>query len=641
MTTTPELVRAARRFPVGAELTGSAGTDFRVWAADHQRVTLLIEDPTGATLEEVDLTSEGDGYFSTFVGGVKAGTLYRYRLGHGIERFPDPASRAQPFGPHGPSQVIDPAQFTWTDQAWKGIRLEGQVFYELHVGTFTREGTWRAALQYLPSLVDVGVTAIEMMPVAEFSGGFGWGYDGVDLYAPSHLYGSPDDLRRFVNRAHELGLGVLLDVVYNHFGPDGNYLGQFSRAYFTKRYENEWGEAINFDDDAAAPARALITANAAYWIDEYHFDGLRLDATQQIFDKSDPHVLAELTVRARAAAGPRSIVIVAENERQDVRGLQPVDANGFGLDGQWNDDFHHTAKVALTGRREAYYTDYLGSPQEFISCAKRGYLYQGQLYSWQRNRRGTASFGLRPEQFITFLDNHDQIANAASGRGERVHQLTSPALYRALTALWLLSPGTPMFFQGQEFAASSPFLYFADHSGDLGDAVRKGRAEFMAQFRSAATRSLLDTLPPPGNPETFARCKIDHDEFARHSHVVALHRDLLRLRRAEIYPPEHRLPFDGAVLSNRAMLLRWFSEPVAAHANDASRDRLLLVNFGVELTLTTLPEPLLAPPAVTAWQLRWSSEDPAYGGVGTAPVENPEHWRIPAESAVLLAPRAL
>jgi maltooligosyltrehalose trehalohydrolase len=589
-------------------------------------VTLLIESESGAVLGEVPLAPEGDGYFSALVPAAGAGTLYRYRLGASTSCFPDPASRAQPFGPHGPSQVVDPNAFVWTDQNWGGVSLEGQVLYELHVGTFTPEGTWRAAMNHFQSLVEIGITTIEMMPVAEFSGRFGWGYDGVDLFAPTHLYGTPDDLRRFVDRAHGLGLGVILDAVYNHLGPDGNYLGQFSRSYFTTRYKNEWGDAINFDDRAAA-VREFVSANAGYWIDEFHFDGLRLDATQQIFDESQPHVLAEVAARARSTAGRRSVIIVAENERQDVRVLRPPKDSGFGLDAMWNDDFHHATKVALTGRREAYYTDYFGTPQEFISCAKHGFLYQGQIYSWQRGRRGTLTTGFSPDRFVIFIDNHDQVANAPSGLGARVHQQTSPSLYRAVTAMWLLLPGTPMFFQGQEFAASSPFMYFADHDGDLGAAVQAGRAQFMSQFRSAAARPLVEELPDPREWSTFTRCKIDHAERGQHGQTVALHRDLLRLRR-ELMSATPGGAMDGAVISDRAFALRWFG----------GADCLLLVNLGTDLLLTSVPEPLLASPTPAGWAILWSSEDAAYGGAGTAPIETDEGWRIPGQAAVLLGP---
>jgi maltooligosyltrehalose trehalohydrolase len=640
VSTTHELV-LSRRFPIGAERLGADGTHFRVWAPRHPEVTLVIEDESRSVLGEWPLVAEPDGYFSGLVPTAGPGTFYQYRLGRESKRFPDPASRFQPFGPHGPSQVVDPRAFVWSDSAWRGAELGNQVLYEMHVGTFTEAGTWLAALEHLPALVELGITTIEMMPVAEFAGLRGWGYDGVDLFAPSHLYGTPDDLRRFVDGAHALGLGVMLDVVYNHFGPDGNFLREFSPAYFTNRYDNEWGDAINFDDDAAA-VREFFVANAGYWIDEFHIDGLRFDATQQIFDSSQRHLLAEMSQRARTAAGGRSILLTAENEPQDVRVLRSEACGGFGFDAMWNDDFHHTAVVALTGRREAYYTDYAASPQEFISLAKWGFLYQGQHYSWQKARRGTPTFGFAPSQFITFLENHDQIANSPSGRGERIHERSSPALYRALTALWLLSPGTPMFFQGQEFAASSPFVYFADHAGELGAAVRTGRATFMSQFRSAATRSLVEALPDPHDEATFLQCKLRHAERQQHTAAAALHRDLLRLRRDDpIFSTAHGGRMDGAVLSDRAFLLRWFSsDPRDPRSREhPADDRLLLVNLGADLSLRSAPEPLLAPATGTTWALLWSSEDPVYGGMGTAALEADNDWRIPGQAAVVLVSR--
>jgi maltooligosyltrehalose trehalohydrolase len=432
---------------------------------------------------------------------------------------------------------------------------------------------------------------------------------------------------------------VILDVVYNHLGPDGNFLAEFSPAYFSTRYKNEWGDAINFDDDATA-VREFVVTNAEYWIEEFHFDGLRVDATQQMFDASPTHLLAEISRRTRAAAQGRSILLIAENEPQDVRILRPVERGGFGFDALWNDDFHHAATVALTGRREAYYTDYGGTPQEFVSLAKWGFLYQGQLYSWQRARRGTPTVGFARSQFITFLENHDQLANSPTTRGERIHERASPGAYRAMTAMWLLSPATPMFFQGQEFGASSPFLFFADHAGALGGAVRNGRAEFMSQFRAAATRDLVDVLPDPGDEGTFDRCKLRHDERQRHTTAVALCRDLLRLRRDDrLFDESDGRQFDGAVLSDRAFALRWFaSESSAADSAWAANDRLLLVNLGADLLLLSVPEPLLAPPDGAMWEIRWSSEDPSYGGMGTAAVETADSWRIPGQTAVLLAP---
>jgi len=610
-----------------------------VWAPDRKVVHLLLEDRSGTVQTEHLLEREGRGYFSGYVAPAGVGGRYRFRLDGGAAGFPDPASRFQPDGPHGPSEIVDPSRFVWSDGGWRGVSIHRQVLYELHVGTYTPQGTWRAAMEHLPDLADLGITVIEMMPVAEFDGRRGWGYDGVDLYAPSHLYGTPDDLRAYVDRAHALGIGVILDVVYNHLGPSGNYLAQFSTRYFTDRYENEWGDAINYDDNADG-VREFMATNAAYWIDEFHMDGLRFDATQQFFDQSRIHILAEMSVRARRAAGRRSIILVAENEPQDVRALRPLEENGFGLDGLWNDDFHHEATVALTGHREAYYTDYLGSPQEFIALAKWGFIYQGQRYSWQRKRRGTPALEFDAWRFITFLQNHDQIANEPSGRGARLHCLSSPSYYRAMTALWLLMPGTPMFFQGQEFLASSPFRYFCDHTPELAKAVRAGRAEFMRQFASVLARGRDAVVDDPNDERVFQSSVLDHGERERHPWAFAFHRDLLALRRTErAIRLARRMTIDGTVIGERALALRFFAgnprEPGAMPADD---DRLLIVNFGVDLARSFIPDPLLAPPADMNWTIRWSSEDPAYGGGGTAPPETRRGWRLPGDAAVLLMP---
>jgi maltooligosyltrehalose trehalohydrolase len=622
----------SRRLPVGAEVQPEVGVHFRVWAPRRKRVEVVLEGGvpagTGNAPLTYELEPESAGYFSGLVLGAGAGALYRYRLDGG-EAYPDPASRFQPGGPHGPSQIVDPAAFRWTDQDWRGAGLEGQVIYEMHVGTFTREGTWDAAARELSHLAAIGITVLEIMPVADFAGRFGWGYDGVDLFAPTRLYGTPDDFRRFVDQAHAAGLGVILDVVYNHFGPDGAYLTAYSDDYFTDRYENEWGEPINFDGDNSAPVREFFVANAGYWIDEFHIDGLRLDATQQIFDASPVHVLEEVTRRVREASRGRATLVVAENEPQHVKLIRPVEQGGYGMDALWNDDFHHSALVALTGRNEAYYTDHLGTPQEFISAVKWGYLYQGQRYGWQKQRRGTPAFGIPPAGFINYIENHDQVANC--GLGKRVHELTSPGRYRAVVALMLLAPGTPMLFQGQEFAASSPFLFFADHEPELAAAVRKGRAEFLTQFRSMATPEMQQLLPHPHDPDTFERCKLDLSERERHAEVYALHIDLLRLRREDPnFRSQHPGAVDGAVLGAEAFVLRFF-------AGDGN-DRLLVVNLGRDLHLGAAPEPLLAPPEGQRWQTLWSSENPRYGGSGTPAVETDEGWRIPGHAAVALVP---
>lgn len=399
------------------------------------------------------------------------------------------------------------------------------------MGTFTSEGTWKEAAGQLEELAACGITVIEHMPAAEFPGRFGWGYDGVDLFAPTRLYGSPDDFRSFVDAAHRAGIAVILDVVYNHLGPDGNYLPAFSDSYLTDRYSNEWGRAINFDGPESGPVREFFISNARYWIEEFHLDGLRLDATQTMFDASAEHIIAAITASVREAAGSRRTIVIAENEPQQVKLARPRSEGGYGIDALWNDDFHHSAQVAVSGRREAYYTDYLGSPQEFISMVKRGYLYQGQYYLWQNKRRGTPASALPPAAFVQFVQNHDQIANSCCGY--RIHRRTSPALLRAITALLLLAPGTPMLFQGQEFAASAPFLYFADLPDRLEAVVREGRKDFLSQFPSLTDPDLRPRLPDPGDPATFIRCKLDLVERESHRETYALHRDLLRLRRED------------------------------------------------------------------------------------------------------------
>jgi maltooligosyltrehalose trehalohydrolase len=620
-----------RHLPIGAEPQGDAGVNFRVWAPDRRRVRVQIEGgDEAAQLALHDLQHELDGYFSGTVAAAGVGTRYRYLLDDDPTPYPDPASRFQPEGPHGPSEVVDPADFRWSDRGWQGLKPDGHVLYEMHLGTFTREGTCRAAMELLPDLAELGVTIVELMPVAEFPGRFGWGYDGVNLFAPTRLYGRPDHLRALVDRAHALGLGVILDVVYNHLGPDGNYLHAFSKHYFTDRYENEWGDPLNFDGPQSGPVREFFLANARCWIEEFHFDGLRLDATQSIFDGSPRHILDELIEAVRSAEPGRGTYIVAENEPQHARLARPRERGGYGLDSLWNDDFHHSAIVALTGRSEAYYTDYRGHPQEFVSMARHGFLYQGQRYRWQKKRRGMPSLDLDPCAFVAYLQNHDQVANSA--RGARLHELTSAGRLRAATALLLLGPATPMLFQGQEFGASAPFLYFADHKSELARAVTAGRQEFLSQFPSIATAEMQARLPDPSDPQTFVLCKLDWSERERHGTLHRLHRDLIRLRRED--PVLSRCgvgrSVEGAVLGPEAFLLRYLDK-------ERGRDRLLLVNFGADLHLDPAPEPLLAPPEDCDWSILWSSENPNYGGSGTVPPETEENWRLPGHAALLLA----
>ncbi len=613
-----------RGLPVGAETEWGGGVHFRVWAPGRKQVRVVMESGPGSPAAAA-LDPDDDGYHSGFCPQAEVGTRYRFELDNEVSRYPDPASRFQPDGPHGPSQVVDPGLFAWTDSTWRGARREGQIIYEMHVGTFSREGTWQGALRELAELGKAGITMIELMPVADFPGRFGWGYDGVNLFAPTWLYGEPDEMRAFVNEAHRQGIAVILDVVYNHFGPDGNYIGAFSPWYLSKKNKNDWGDSINFDGEHSGPVREFFLANAKYWISEFHLDGLRIDATQEMHDDSPRHILADIGRVAHKAAGNRDIVLIAENESQRTILVRPEKAGGYGLDALWNDDFHHSALVALTGRNEAYYSDYLGTPQEFVSAAKYGYLYQGQWYKWQGQRRGTPTLDLPPSAFVNFIQNHDQVANTA--RGERPNSIATRGKYRAITALLLLAPGTPMLFQGQEFGATTPFLYFCDHRAEISKQVREGRAKFLAQFRSLSLPEMQPVFADPGNPHTFEMSKLDFSQRDKNAEAYQLHKDLIALRRedAVFSDPRYRA-LDGAVLSADAFVLRYFSE--------WNGHRLLVVNLGTDLYLSPGPEPLLAPLSGKSWHVIWSSEDPKYGGLGTFPPDTGDNWRIPGNSAV-------
>lgn len=621
----------ARRLPVGAECVTNGGVSFRVWAPARASVRVALEDGPGSQ-DIIDLEPDrgAPGYYSGFSSRAGAGSRYRYELDKEPMRYPDPASRYQPDGPHGPSEVVDTGAFEWTDREWRGVARKGQIIYEMHIGTFSREGTWQGAQRELAELAAIGITVIEVMPVADFPGRFGWGYDGVGLFAPTWLYGEPDAFRAFVNAAHRHGIGVILDVVYNHLGPDGNYLQAFSPWYFSTRHETDWGSAINFDGEKSGPVREFFTSNARYWIEEFHLDGLRLDATQSIYDDSPRHILADIARTARSAAGNREIYLVAENESQHTILVRP-EGSGYGLDSLWNDDFHHSALVALTGRNEAYYSEYLGNPQEFISAAKYGYLYQGQWYTWQSQRRGTPAFDLPPAAFVNFIQNHDQVSNTA--RGERPNLIALSGQYRAFTALLMLLPGTPMLFQGQEFGATTPFLYFCDHKPEIAKQVREGRAKFLSQFRSLGLPEMQAVFADPGNPGTFEASKLNFSERETNAGAYRLHKDLIALRRSDpIFSNPRPGGVDGAVLSPSAFVLRYFSE---SHGH-----RLLLVNLGTDLHVDPSPEPLLAPLSDTPWRVIWSSEDPKYGGLGTFPPDTSENWRVAGHAALVLTSEA-
>lgn len=609
-----------RRYLIGAELIAPNSTHFRVWAPKAKTLEVALEGGNAHAIAR-----DRDGYFSGAV-PCSAGTRYKFRI-NGGDAFPDPASRSQPDGPHGASCVVDPTAFRWTDAEWRGVTLAGQIIYEFHVGTFTPEGTWRAAIAKLPVLREAGITLLEMMPIADFPGRFGWGYDGVNMFAPCRLYGVPDDLRAFIDAAHAHGLGVILDVVYNHFGPDGNYLGEFSDDYLHRQRKNDWGDLINFDGPNCEHVREFFFTNARYWIEEFHFDGFRFDATQGIFDSSGDYVVGAIGRIAREAAKDREIVLIAENETQETRLVHHREVGGDELDGLWNDDWHHAAMVALTGKNEAYYSDYLGTPQEFISAAKYGYLFQGQPYFYQQHGRGEPTHGTPPETFVSFIENHDQVAN--SPFGTRVRFVTSPGRYRAMTALLLLGPWTPLLFQGEEFGSATPFVYFAElGGGNLRVAIRAGRFETLARFPSAAHAEIQARLPDPSALESFEQCKLDWNKTD--DALSALHRDLIKLRHEDTRFRVHGR-VDGAVLNEHAFLLRYFSDR-------REDERLLLVNFGKRTVLKPSPEPLLAPPTNFAWEPLWASEAVKYGGLESTEITLRTHWVLPAETTIALRP---
>lgn len=607
-----------RKYPIGAEIF-TEGVHFRVWAPDHKKVDVVIEDDPSVPLI-IPMKKEKNGFFSVITDRASEGSLYRFELSKN-RLCADPASRYQPYGPEGPSRVINPI-FKWTDQNWKGVTPPNHVAYEIHIGTFTQKGTFEEATKELSYIADLGITLIEIMPIAEFPGHFGWGYDGVNLFAPYHLYGDPNDVKAFINKAHKLGIGVILDVVYNHLGPEGNQLPYFAATYLSDQHETDWGKTVNFD---TPQSREFFLTNAAYWIKEFHFDGLRIDATPWFFSSTPKHILEELAQVIKKAGGKRKTLVIGESETQDTKLLRSPHQGGYGFDMLWNDDFHHSAHVRLTGKREAYFTDYLGNSQEFISSLKYGFLYQGQYYNWQKKNRGSPGLDLPFYSMMIFLENHDQIAN--SGYGRRLHQRADPGNYKALTALFLLAPNTPLIFQGQEFGSSRPFCYFADHSPNLSLIVKKGRKKELAQFPRLGIKEVQKILPNPDEPLTFTQCKLDPTERIKNSQKLAFFKDLIHLKRTDpVFSHSETVKIDGAVLNQDVLLIRFFGP---------KEDRLLIVNFGPDLYFNPAPEPLLVPESGKEFDVLWSSESLSYGGEGTPPINIPS-WKILGHSAIVL-----
>ncbi len=470
---------------------------------------------------------DAEGVFDRIVDDAAAGDRYAYRLDSGDVR-PDPASRFQPEGVHGPSQVIDPSAFTWTDDRWRGRPAGDRILYELHIGTFTPEGTFEAAAAKLETLRDIGVTVIEIMPVADFPGSRNWGYDGVCLFAPSRAYGHPDDLRRFVDRAHRLGLAVEFDVVYNHLGPEGAYLPAFNTAYFTSRHSTPWGCAVNLDGPSSVMVRRFIIDNAAHWVREYHADGLRLDATHTLIEEHNGTILRDIAAHARAMTS-RRVFLDAEDHRNLAAMIDEPARDGWGMDGVWADDFHHAMRRLLCGDRHGYYADFAGTTHELAATIQRGWLFTGQRSPRRNAPRGTDPSAIPMARFIVCLQNHDQIGNRP--RGDRLNHAVAPESWRAATVVLLTVPMTPLIFMGQEWAASTPFQYFTDLEPGLGACVTEGRRREFAEFPEFSNQ-LSDAVPDPQARTTFEASRLRWEErgLAPHMFSLNLYRTLLALR---------------------------------------------------------------------------------------------------------------
>lgn len=586
------------RLNLGAWPAGPSSVRFRVWAPHAETVAVHV---IGEGNEPIPMKPDARGYFEVTVSGIGAGARYRYLL-DGQKARPDPASRFQPEGVHGPSAVIDPDACRWTDQGWAGLPLTDLILYELHVGTFTPEGTFQALIPRLTYLQDeLGVTAIELMPVAQFPGRRNWGYDGAYPFAPQSSYGGPDGLKALVDACHARGMAVILDVVYNHLGPEGNYLGDFG-PYFTDRYRTPWGQAINYDGADCDEVRHYFLSNALYWVTEYHVDGLRLDAIHGIFDMGARHILRDLAeaVHAEAERQDRSILVMAESDLNDVRVIAPPAEGGYGLDAQWNDDFHHALHSRLTGERQGYYQDF-GRLDDLAVALREGFVYSGQRSSFRRRRHGNSARSRPASQFIVCAQNHDQVGNRALG--DRLTALVSEEALKVAAAAVLLAPNIPLLFMGEEYGEAAPFLYFTDHGDpELAEAVRRGRRAEFAPFEWPGE------IPDPQAPETFERSRVRPERRTdpRHAALLRWYRRLIALRKtfpalgasASPAPSQQvRVYEDQQVL----VLHRWHAEGGAV---------LLFLGFG------TAPASLRVREPEGLWRLELDASAPEFGGTG-------------------------
>jgi maltooligosyltrehalose trehalohydrolase len=576
------------------------GVKFRVWAPNISSISLKVAGESG----EILMNPETNGYFTTIINDLEPGTRYSYLL-NGEQLRPDPVSRSQPEGVHGASEVIDPDEFKWEDQDWRGIPLEEMIIYEIHTGTFTQEGTFEAIIPFLDYLKkDLGVTTIELMPVAQFPGDRNWGYDGAYLYAPQNSYGGPKGLKTLINASHRKGLAIILDVVYNHLGPEGNYLGNYG-PYFTDRYKTPWGPAMNYDGPESDEVRRFIIDNALYWVTEYHIDGLRIDAIHGIFDFSARHILFDIreAVHGQAKSLGRHIAVIAESNLNDVRVIDSTRKGGYGLDAQWNDDFHHSLHTLLTKERSGYYRDFGGIGQ-LVKALGEGFVYSGQYSSFRRRRHGNSSKHLPPSKFVVFSQNHDQVGNRL--RGERLSTLVSFEALKLAAGIVLLSPNIPLLFMGEEYGEEAPFQYFISHSDhELIEAVRRGRKEEFTAFHWE------DELPDSQDETTFfsSRVKLDQHKNGRHKVLFGFYKNLIRLRKEDLALSH---------LSKTGMEIKTFSGgDVILMEREYDLDRVICIfnlnDKDIEI------EPLIAK---GLWQRVLDSSSSEWGGPGSPAPES-------------------
>lgn len=592
----------------GAEIQKGGQVRFRIWAPASDQVYLAIEDRP----ERAGLTAQADGWHE-IITAARAGTRYRFVLPDGM-RAPDPASRFQPEDVHGPSEVIDPESYAWHDTSWQGRPWSEAVIYELHIGAFTEAGTFQAAIKKLDYLVELGVTAIEIMPVADFAGTRNWGYDGVLLYAPDSSYGRPEGLKALIDAAHGRGLMVLLDVVYNHFGPEGNYLPTYAPQIFTARHKTPWGDAINFDSEGSSVVREFVIDNALYWLEEFHFDGLRLDAVHAIKDDSPRHLLQELAQRVRSAANGRYVHLILENEANEAARLRR-DANGSPLQytAQWNDDVHHVLHTAATLESHSYYQEYLDDTEKLRRALAEGFAFQGELTECLGSERGEPSAELPPTAFVSFMQNHDQAGNRAFG--ERINAIASREAVRAIACIYLLLPQIPMLFMGVEWSCSQPFPFFCDFEEELGELVRRGRREEFKNFPEFKDAEKRECFPDPQAEATFRSSKLDWAQQQQDGHAEWLewYKRVLSVRRDKIQPLLEQIQGNAGsyqVLGTGAVIVRWTLGTERVLVLRANLSDISVEGF-VNCKEQTIWEEGLAPAdgRMPPWSVQWTLED--------------------------------